>query len=155
MRRTGRAVVNPYALDASAICDRCGMRYNHSSLSWQYQWGGEQLINLKLLVCSICLDVPQEQFRTIVLPADPAPISDPRPENFVAIESSLRRTQEGQYRQTENDNLRSVQQTGTINKLDNEPGITGFPESEKPTLPYQNTQIPNTGTPPNPGGSDS
>lgn len=153
--RHGRAIVNPSSLDASAICDRCGFRYNHSKLNWQYQWGGETLINLKLLVCDVCLDVPQEQFRTIILPADPVPVQDARPENFASIEASSRQTMENQYRTTEHDNLRATQQTGTINQLDNEPGASPYPDSTPPTLPYQNTQIPNTGTPPNQGGSDS
>jgi len=34
------------------------------------------------LVCKSCLDVPQEQLRTIILPPDPVPISNPRPENY-------------------------------------------------------------------------
>jgi len=47
-------------------------------LSYQYQWAGTGLVNLGLLVCPECLDVPQEQFRTIVLPPDPVPRINPR-----------------------------------------------------------------------------
>jgi len=33
-----------------------------------------------MLVCDTCYDTPQEQLRSIVLPADPTPIVNPRPE---------------------------------------------------------------------------
>lgn len=65
---------------ARAICDRCGMYYNHPVLQWQYEWNGPRLFNKKILVCPSCWDKPQEQLRLIVLPADPVPIENPRPE---------------------------------------------------------------------------
>lgn len=70
---------NPRAL---AICERCGARYNHHQLQYQHQWTGPQLQNLGVLVCRSCMDEPQEQLRTIVLPPDPVPIKDPRPEYY-------------------------------------------------------------------------
>src|SRR5215475_8346047 len=72
---------NPRAL---AICDRCGFRFNHDQLQWQFQWAGPRLQNLRILVCRTCLDVPQEQLRTIILPPDPVPNRDPRPEDYVS-----------------------------------------------------------------------
>jgi hypothetical protein len=45
-------------------------------------WAGVQLINKRILVCPKCLDKPQQQLRAIVLPADPVPIRNPRPEPF-------------------------------------------------------------------------
>lgn len=43
--------------------------------------------NIQLRVCKrTCLDVPQEQNRSISLPADPVPVWQPRPENFDAAE---------------------------------------------------------------------
>lgn len=42
-----------------------------------------QLQNLRILVCTqTCLDVPQPQLRTIILPPDPVPVSNPRPELY-------------------------------------------------------------------------
>ncbi len=76
-----RAAVSRSRPRALAICDRCGARYNHDELQWQFQWAGTKLQNLRLLVCKACLDEPQEQLRTIILPPDPVPIRDPRPEN--------------------------------------------------------------------------
>lgn len=69
---------------AHAICDRCGFEFNHDELQWQFQWAGPRLQNLRILVCRTCLDVPQEQLRTIVLPPDPVPIQNPRPEDYVS-----------------------------------------------------------------------
>lgn len=63
-------------------CDRCGFTYNLRALRWQYQWAGQQLINLNVLVCSTCLDVPNEQLRTLILPPDPVPVLNPRQENY-------------------------------------------------------------------------
>lgn len=67
---------------ALGVCDRCGAVYNRDRLHWQFQWAGTKLMNLRLLVCQSCLDVPQEQLRTIILPIDPVPIADPRPGEF-------------------------------------------------------------------------
>lgn len=77
-----RASVSLRRPRAHAICDRCGFRYNHDELQWQFQWAGPKLQNLRLLVCKSCLDVPQEGLRTIILPPDPVPIENPRPENY-------------------------------------------------------------------------
>lgn len=82
MRPHGRATVDVRNPRAHAICERCGFRYNHSALAWEYQWQGPRLQNLKHLVCPSCLDVPQEGLRVIVLPPDPVPIMNARPEDF-------------------------------------------------------------------------
>lgn len=92
----GRASISPTAPRALAVCDRCGFLYNHHNLKWQYQWVGPRLQNLKLLVCDGCLDVPQEQLRTLLLPPDPVPIPDPRPENYAVMVNSYVATQGSQ-----------------------------------------------------------
>lgn len=79
---TGRAQVNARKPQALAVCDRCGLTYNLVSLTWQYQWQGMQLQNLRILVCDTCLDKPQVQLRTIILPPDPLPVFNPRPEAY-------------------------------------------------------------------------
>lgn len=60
-------------------CDRCNFRYDLKDLSWQFEWRGLRLANLRLLVCCRCLDDPQEQLRAIFIPPDPAPVKDARP----------------------------------------------------------------------------
>lgn len=84
--RAGRARTNASAPQAHAICDRCGFRYNHVDLKWQYQYAGAGLQNLRILVCCRCLDTPQDQLRSIVIPADPVPVINPRPEFYVLDE---------------------------------------------------------------------
>lgn len=86
--RTGRAYVNPNAPRAFAICDRCGLQYNRDALTWQFDWAGVVMINRRILVCSTCLDAPQEQRRTIILPPDPLPIDQPRTEPYLIDEAN-------------------------------------------------------------------
>jgi hypothetical protein len=78
-RPHGRARVDPRYPQAFAWCDRCQFQFNLVDLQWQYQWAGAQLQNKRILVCNRCLDKPQEQLRTITLPADPVPVMYPRP----------------------------------------------------------------------------
>lgn len=74
---------------ALGICDRCGFRYTHSHLRWQFDFRGPQLQNTRLLVCRRCEDVPQDQLRPIILPPDPMPIQNPRPEAFAIDETDV------------------------------------------------------------------
>lgn len=92
---TGRGSVNARNPRSLAVCDRCSFTYNLDQLTWQYQWAGVKLQNLRLLVCCECLDKPQPQLKTIVIPPDPMPTLNPRPEqyavtvpSFVATESA-------------------------------------------------------------------
>lgn len=89
MRSQGSADISASRPRALAICDRCGKRVNHDRLQWQWQFQGPQLFNIRLLVCRSCLDVPQEQLRTIVLPPDPVPIQNARPEFEVSNNNPL------------------------------------------------------------------
>lgn len=75
----GRAYTDPSSPEAPGICDDCGFKYMYKDLSFQYQWGGNQLINLGFLVCWRCLDEPSEWLKSIILPPDPQPILNPRP----------------------------------------------------------------------------
>lgn len=45
------------------------------------------MINLRLLVCNKCLDAPTDQLRTIVLPPDPPPVYNARPEAYTLDET--------------------------------------------------------------------
>ena len=87
MRATGRASVSSRSPRSFAICDRCGFLMNHDRLPWQFDYAGAGLINKRILVCSPCLDTPQNQLRSIVLPADPVPILNPRVQDYVAAET--------------------------------------------------------------------
>lgn len=162
--RSGRARTSPSSPRAHAICDRCGCRYNHYMLKWQYDWAGASLINKRILVCDRCYDEPQEQLRAIVIPADPVPIMNPRLQDFVTAETNNRFTSGqnsvnartaipiigGDNRITEDDNNRVTQQTGEPpGGLNEEPGTDPKVPSEAggndPGLPYNNTDVPKTG----------
>ena len=88
--RSGRARTNAKKPSAFAVCDRCGMWENLVNLSWQFDWRGAVLQNLRLLVCERCMDKPQSQLRAIVLPADPEPKMNARVEQFAQDESDYR-----------------------------------------------------------------
>lgn len=89
MRIHGRANISQVSPRALAVCQRCGFLYNHTDLSWQFQWRGTKLQNTQLLVCQPCLDTPQEQLRVIILPPDPIPISNARPEDYVNADNAM------------------------------------------------------------------
>jgi hypothetical protein len=130
-------------------------------LNWQYDWAGASIINKRILVCRHCLDNPQQQLRAIVLPADPMPILNPRPEQFERAETDYRLTSlpatmnlktglmvpDGDTRITENDKKRVVQQTGFADgSLNERPGTDpNAPGDNDPGLPYGNTEVPKTG----------
>lgn len=87
---SGRARVSTRSPTALAECDRCSLWWNRVSLSRQYQWGGSRLFDTGYLVCRDCLDVPQQQFRTPILPADPRPIINPRiSKNITPVPSTV------------------------------------------------------------------
>lgn len=160
MRPHGRARVSARNPRAFGICDRCGFLYNHINLQWQYDWAGASLINKRILVCNECNDVPQQQLRAIVVPADPVPIQNPRTQDYVTASTDYRTTQGntvnaqtgipvpgGDTRITQNDDTRVTQQTGEppggLNIL---PGaILTEAGYGNPDLPYNNVAIPETG----------
>lgn len=85
--KAGRARVSPSSPVSQAVCDRCGMWYSITDLVWQHDYRGPVLQNLRILVCKqTCLDVPQSQLKSIVLPADPVPTLNARVEPFFADE---------------------------------------------------------------------
>jgi hypothetical protein len=158
---SGRASTNARSPQAHAICDRCGFRYNHVNLRWQYDWRGASLANIRLLVCNSCYDTPQEQLRAIVVPADPVPIVNPRIQDFVTASTNTRVTSGqntvdpttglpvpgGDTRITQDDDTRVTQQTGEPpGGLNTQPGTDpNAPGNNDPGLPYNNTDVPETG----------
>jgi hypothetical protein len=88
MRPHGRADISARNPRALGVCDRCGFLYNLDRLQWQWDWQqGPRLKNLRILVCPDCLDVPQENGRTIVLPPDPVPVANARPEAYALADN--------------------------------------------------------------------
>lgn len=127
-------------------------------------WAGASLINKRILVCDECNDVPQQQLRAIIVPADPVPIQNPRTQDYVTAESNYRYTQGnttnaktgipvpgGDQRITQNNDNRVTQQTGEPNGGLNEfPGIIlnqpgNGDMGDGIGVPYNNDSIPYTG----------
>lgn len=164
--RLGRARISAKSPQAAAVCDRCGGVFSHTSLMWQFDWAGASLINKRLLVCRACTDGPQQQLRSITLPADPPVIMNSRPQDYVTAATDRRVTSGldtvnfrtgipvpgGDFRITENSDNRVTQQTGRANgSLNNFPGTDpNAPGDSNPGLPYGATTVPAVGT----GGYD-
>ena len=85
--RSGRARTSAKSPRAFGVCDRCGQWWNWVDLRWQFDWRGPTVQNLRILVCKHCYDTPQAQLRSIVLPQDPVPIINARPEYFIEDET--------------------------------------------------------------------
>lgn len=106
------------ATDASsprgwATSDRSGFIGNLENMRFQYAWSGPQLINTRLQVYEAEYDVPNEQFRTLIIPPDPPSLMNARPEPYTIDETDWRVTQDGSIRSTQDGNLRVVQSSET------------------------------------------
>lgn len=109
-RPHSQAYANPSAPSAWAQCDRCDRTFLHRDLTWQWQWAGPNLQNLRLLVCQSCNDVPQPQLKPRILPPDPTPVMNARPMNYRAADIDQRYTEEvNGYRIDEDDVERVVE----------------------------------------------
>lgn len=98
MRPHGKyAIVDPNNPQAFGQCDRCGFWFNLRDLQWQEEWGGTRIFNTRVLVCTgnNCLDVVQEQLRSIVLPPDPYPVLNARVPDFAYEEYTVMIAQDG------------------------------------------------------------
>ena len=112
MNYSGRARVSSRFPEAIGVCDRCKFRYNLVDLNWQYDWAGPQIINTRLRVCRTCMDEPSPWKRSILIPPDPLPVSDPRPEDRNAANTDYRATELLDRRVTEDDSPRIVEPNG-------------------------------------------
>lgn len=95
-----KATAKPYVnFDAFAVCDRCGQMFNQSRMRFQDQWSGFELISTGLLVClEACYDIPNPQARSIIIPPDPRPVPNARPQQFFRNSYDTRTTQEDDTR---------------------------------------------------------
>lgn len=96
------AIVDAENPAAWGTCDRCGFVWNLNRLTWQYDYQGTpQLQNLRFLVCPPCYDAPQPQLSPFILPPDPPPIYNARPENYVVDETNWLTTQDNEIIDTQ------------------------------------------------------
>ncbi len=96
-----------------ATCQRCGFVTNLVKMSWDVQYSGPALINKRFLVCELCVDIPQDQLRSIVLPPDPPGLMNARPEPYTIDETDWRTTQDDDIRETQDGDLRVTQPSQT------------------------------------------
>jgi hypothetical protein len=146
-RYTGKAEVNPQRPRAFGICDRCGFLYNLHNLRWQFDFAGPMLQNFRILVCDTCYDTPQPQRKPVIIPPDPLPVANARPEFYTANETDYRVTQDNLIRITQDGEDRVVQSSQwnsfpTLTATGN--GSTATVTFTGPTIPV-GTQITITG----------
>jgi len=85
----GRARTSTRSPEAKGCCDRCGFWYPLSGLQRQFQWAGANLFDTGYLVCKRDLDTPFEQYKVLILPPDPIPRTNPRPDQMVTAPAIL------------------------------------------------------------------
>lgn len=92
-----------------STCSRCGFIGNLEDFQWQLQFRGLSLYNTQILTCDYCIDTPQRQLGSVILPPDPPGLLNARPEPYPADEYWPRLVQGGQprYLQTQNGQSRS------------------------------------------------
>ena len=86
-------------------------------MAWQFQFAGPNLQNLRLLVCQRCMDVPQPQLKPRILPPDPMPTLNARPERFLIDDFDYQTTQDGNIL-TAQDGTPTVSQNVANNRED-------------------------------------
>ena len=103
------ARTNPRSPRGWSTCQRCGFIYNLEKLQDQSEWRGLLLMSINLQVCPPCLDRPQRQLGTIVLPPDPPPLWNALPEPYAIDEYWPRLIQGGQPRVLQGGRARYLQ----------------------------------------------
>jgi len=102
-------------------------------------------MNVRILVCDTCNDLPQQQLRAIVVPADPTPIINARTPGYETAETDFRTTS-GQNTVNQQTGIPvpgtndRVTQTGN-NRVTQEVGGTRADKSQQPGLD-QNAVMP-------------
>lgn len=82
-------------------CDDCGMIWNQSDMQFQYDFvGGPVPVSQGWLRCPRCITDLTYQRKLLVLPPDPAPIYNTRPENYTVDETNYWVTQDGDIFET-------------------------------------------------------
>lgn len=89
------ADVDPDNPRAWGTCDRCGMVHNLYKLQWQLAYmGSVNPQNTRFLVCPTCLDPLNSQDTPNILPPDPLPVYNARPEPYAIDETSWMTTED-------------------------------------------------------------
>lgn len=81
-RYHGKARVDPSNPQAFAVCDRCSQWGNLVDFIPESQYNGTGLYLTGFLVCQRCLDIPNPQMLSPIIPPDPMPVLNPRVEPY-------------------------------------------------------------------------
>lgn len=119
-----RADVNPDYPRAWGTDDHSGFINNLHKLSWEYQWAENALINLRFLSAEPYLDTPQEQLRAIIIPADPPPLFNARPEPYLIDETNWLVTQDADILETDDGDL-MVTNEANVDEVEGTGGVDG------------------------------
>lgn len=103
------ARTNPRSPRGWGTCQRCGFIYNLIDLKDQMAWRGLRLMDINILVCDTCLDKPQRQLGTIILPPDPPALPMALPEPYAIDEYWPRLVEGGQPRVLQGGRARYLQ----------------------------------------------
>jgi hypothetical protein len=141
-RPHGRAEVNPERPRAFGCCDLCGFLYNLHTLRWKFDFAGPMLQNFRILVCDTCYDTPQPQRKPVIVPPDPLPVANARPEFYTADETDYRVTQDGRIRITQDGQDRVVQSS----QWNSFPTLTATGDGSTATVTFSSTVIIPVGT---------
>lgn len=89
-------------LGAWTSCDRCGILDNQSNMQFQYDFlGGSVPQNTGYLVCPRCVDGLRWQNSLLIIPPDPPPLFNTRPENYTVDETDWLTTQDDEIIDTQ------------------------------------------------------
>lgn len=70
-------------------CSTCGLLWSQRSMQFQYDFqGGSAPINRQILRCPKCIDGLRYQAKLLIIPPDPPPLFNTRPENYVVDETT-------------------------------------------------------------------
>jgi hypothetical protein len=118
------ARTNPYFPEGWSTCMRCGFVGNLVDFQEQADWRGIRLMSTGLIVCEPCLDDPQRQLGTIILPPDPPPLIGSLPEPY-AIDESWPRMLQGGYPRYLQGATSATQNARSLQYLNYDEGIGG------------------------------
>jgi hypothetical protein len=86
---------------AWTTCDVCGFIWNQSDMAFQFDFlGGSVPQSTGYLKCPKCMDALNYQRQLIIIPPDPPPLFNLRPENYTVDETNWLTTQDGDIIQT-------------------------------------------------------
>src|SRR5271166_5678414 len=100
-----RTTLNIDQPDPWGTCDRSGFIGDHSRMKFQFQWAGSALINTGILVHPDQYDVPSDFLRTLIIPPDPDPLFNARPEPYTIDETDWLVTDNSLILQTDSGTL--------------------------------------------------